>query len=160
VLGAEAARLRALRLASLAADAVAFGSTYARDAARPAQWWQRWAAQSEDGSGQRTFVLVDEHDRWLGLALVRREQQQPGTAVVLAMWVAPGVRGRGGAYALCDACAIWAKAQGLHELRLEVVVENATARRAYQAAGFEVRGESEWSQAERTLQVLIMTRPV
>jgi len=38
VLASEAGRLRELRLASLAADPDAFGSTYARDAARPASW--------------------------------------------------------------------------------------------------------------------------
>jgi hypothetical protein len=37
----DAAALREIRLASLAADPQAFGSTYARDAAHPASWWAR-----------------------------------------------------------------------------------------------------------------------
>ena len=62
---------RSLRLASLAADPEAFASTYAEDAGEPAERWQWWAAQSEDGRTQRTFVLVADDGRWLGLTLVR-----------------------------------------------------------------------------------------
>ena len=160
VLREETARLRELRLASLAADPEAFGGTYERDAARPAAWWERWSAESDAGSEQRTFVLADGDERWFGLALVRRDRDAPGRAVLYGMWVAPQVRGRRGALALTDACACWAKARGLHELTLTVVVGNEPALRAYRAAGFVVRGETTWSEAGRTLDELIMSRPV
>jgi hypothetical protein len=55
VLAGEHALLRKIRLASLAADPGAFGSTYARDSAQAPEWWERWAAQSEEGTTQRTF---------------------------------------------------------------------------------------------------------
>ena len=74
------AHLRYLRLASLESDPHTFGSTYARDAARPARWWERWAGESEDGTVQRTFLLVDRDDRWLGIALVRLDADITGRA--------------------------------------------------------------------------------
>ena len=160
VLAGEQDLLRALRLASLATDAEAFGSTYARDAGRPPEWWERWAAQSEDGTTQRTFVLVAADGRWLGLALVRLEDDKPGSATLNAMWIAPEARGRRAASLLCDACAAWAAKHGCNELTLTVVVDNHAARRAYEAAGFAVRGETTWSRDGRTLDALEMTRPL
>lgn len=158
MLAGEQARLRELRLAALAGDPAAFGSTYASDSAQAPVWWERWAAQSEDGTTQRTFVLVDDHDRWLGLALVRVDDDLPGSAALTAMWVSPEARGRGATALLCDACAAWAVARGLHELTLTVVVGNDVARRAYEAAGFTIRGETTRSRDERTLDELIMSR--
>ena len=76
VLSGEHDLLRQLRLASLAADPEAFASTYAEDAGEPAERWQWWAAQSEDGTTQRTFVLVADDGRWLGLTLVRLDGVQ------------------------------------------------------------------------------------
>jgi RimJ/RimL family protein N-acetyltransferase len=152
-------RLRELRLASLAADPTSFGATYARDAAQPPDFWRQWARQSEQGTRQRTFVLVDAHDRWLGLALVRFDDERPGAALLNAMWVSPAARGRGGAGALCDACAAWAADRGLREVTLNVLADNATARRAYVACGFVVRGTTTWSEHGRGLHEFIAERP-
>jgi GNAT superfamily N-acetyltransferase len=154
----EEAALREVRLASLVADPEAFGSTYARDAARPGDWWERWAEQSEEGTTERTFVLVDDDDRWLGLAFVRLDADDPDSAELNAMWVAPEARGRGAARMLCDACAAWATERGVRELTLCVVVDNDSARRAYEAAGFSISGQTTWSRHERSLDVLVMSR--
>jgi ribosomal protein S18 acetylase RimI-like enzyme len=132
----EAGELRTIRLAALAADPDAFGSTYAREVGRPPAWWERWAADSDDGRDARTFVAIDAAGRWLGLALVRRDAAEPGTAVLHAMWVAPEARRRGAARALCDACAGWARASGCHMLTLGVAEGNDAALAAYRAAGF------------------------
>ena len=156
----ESARLRDVRLAALAADPDAFAATHAHEAGLGEAWWQWWADQSEDGTEQRTFVLVDAADRWLGLALVRREEPGSATATLNAMWVAPEARGRRGALALCAACADWGRAQGMRELTLEVVIGNDSARRAYEAAGFAVRGETTWTGHGRTLHELLMVRPL
>jgi RimJ/RimL family protein N-acetyltransferase len=151
-------RLRELRLASLAADPDAFGSTYAREVDQPAARWEGWAALSEDGTTQRTFVLVGEDDRWLGLALARLDDAEPRSAVLNAMWVEPEARGRRAASVLCDACARWATEHGCHQLTLQVVVDNHAARRAYEAAGFAVCGQSTWSHGGRTLDEFDMAR--
>jgi RimJ/RimL family protein N-acetyltransferase len=158
VLAADRPLLRELRLAALAADPDAFGSTYGREAALPAEWWERWAAQSEEGTAQRTFVLVADDDRWTGLALVRLDDDSPGSAVLHAMWVSPEARGLRAAGLLCDACAAWAAGRGCDTLTLTVVVGNRAARRAYEGAGFAVRGRTKRSHDGRTLDELVMTR--
>jgi GNAT superfamily N-acetyltransferase len=105
VLGSESDRLRELRLLSLATDPDAFGSTHAYELEYPAERWTQRAADSEDGSSQRTFVAATEADEWTGMALVRGEADEPATAALFAMWVAPQARGQGVARLLCDAGA-------------------------------------------------------
>src|SRR4051812_16488826 len=124
----EGARLRELRLASLEADPDAFGATYARDAARPAAFWDDAAAASGAGGSQRTYVGTDDDDTWLALALVRRDDERPDEAVVNAMWVAPAARGRGLGRALCEACLAWAAGRGLPRVRIHVFAGNPAAR--------------------------------
>lgn len=158
VLSGEHGLLRELRLASLAADPEAFASTYAEDAGQPAEWWRWWAAQSENGTTQRTFVLVADDGRWLGLTLVRLDGDTPGSAVLHAMWIAPEARGRRAAGLLCEACAIWAAERGCRELTLTVVVDNQAARRAYELAGFAICGKTTWSHEGRTLDEVVMVR--
>ncbi len=158
VLASETAALREIRLAALRSDPDAFGSTYDRDAARPAEWWDEWARESGAGDEQRTFVVVDDEDRWLGTSLVRADADATGSAVLLAMWVAPEARGQGAARMLCDACAAWAAEHGFGALNVPVVVENEAARRAYESAGFVFSHASTWTGGGRTLDELILTR--
>jgi len=160
VVAGEQARLRELRLRSLASNPEAFGSTHARDSARAPEWWERWATQSEDGTTQRTFVLVDEDDRWLGLALARIDDERPRSATLNAMWVSPEARGRRAGVLLCEACATWASDRGLDELTLTVVVGNEPALRSYEAAGFAILGQRRWSHDGRALDELVMSRPL
>jgi GNAT superfamily N-acetyltransferase len=158
VLAGEQALLRHLRLASLAADPDAFGSTYERDASQPSKWWERWAAQSEDGTTERTFLLVDDEDHGLGLARVRLNDDDPALADLTAMWVKPEARGRRASVLLCEACAAWATERGADELVLMIVVDNAAAQRAFEAAGFAIRRRTTWSRDARSLEVFVMSR--
>jgi ribosomal protein S18 acetylase RimI-like enzyme len=135
ITAADTARLKAFRLDALRADPDAFMATHASELARQQTWWSDWAAASEAGTAQRTYVAVEAEDRWLGFALVRDAGEE---AELNAMWVAPAARGRRVAAALCDACADWARARGFAQLRLFVYAGNAPARRAYEAAGFEL----------------------
>ena len=134
----EADRLRELRLASLQADPHAFGATYESDAARPASWWERGARLSDAGEEQRTFVVVGDDGRWLGMALVRPDEDARH-AVLNAMWVAPEARDRGNAQALCEACAQWAAAHGFSALLTAVVVGNEPARKTYESSRLRLR---------------------
>ncbi len=136
----EAARLREIRLACLAADPDAFTSTHASEAARPAEWWTRWATRSAEGVDQATFVVTDDDDRWHGLALVRADDEHPGEAVINSMWVAPEARGSGAGRALCDACIAWAAERGLAAVNLCVMLGNEAARRLYETSGFVETG--------------------
>ena len=148
----EGPRLRELRLACLAADPAAFTSNYADEAARPDEWWTRWAALSAAGIEQRTFVVVDEDDGWHGLALVRAEDERPGEAVINSMWVAPDARGRGAGRDLVAACVDWAAERGFTAVNLAVIEGNDAATRLYGAAGF--------TALDRAGAILNLSRPL
>jgi ribosomal protein S18 acetylase RimI-like enzyme len=137
----EGRRLRELRLACLAADPAAFTSNYADEAARPDEWWTRWAALSAAGIEQRTFVVVDEDDGWHGLALVRADDDRPAEAVINSMWVAPDARRRGAGRDLVAACVDWAAERGFTAVNLCVLRGNDAALRLYEAAGLTLRKE-------------------
>lgn len=127
----------------MAEDPDAFGSTLARDTARPGAEWEAWAAASEAGEEQRTFVVDDERGGpLLGLAMVVADAERDGNATIYAMWVAPSARGARTGLLLCEACGRWAVERGLTELRLGVFAHNARARRAYANAGFAVVGSA------------------
>lgn len=158
VLADEYARLRELRLCALADSAEAFESTHAGEAAHSVEWWQRWAGSSEDGVGERTFVIVDREDRWLGMAFARLRGEKPGVAWLGGMWISPDVRGRGGAHLLCEACIAWAQERGAEQLLLAVVVGNDVAQRAYRAAGFEIQERTTQSYGGRVLDEFVMSR--
>lgn len=159
MVGGDAGRLRAIRLATLAADAGSFGSSLARERELPEDWWAGWASASEDGAEQRTFVAVDGEGRWVGIALARRDEEAPDGAVLNAMWVAPQARGQGVAGSLCDACARWAAARGLRRLALSAVAGNASALRAYAAAGFVRVGVRERTVGDgRRLDEVLLAR--
>ena len=91
---------------------------------QPGAAWEGWAARSEDGTQERTFVLVGDDDRWLGLALVRLDDSNDGSAILKCNVGPPQARGRRGAGALCDACAAWATEHGCRQVTLQVVVDN------------------------------------
>lgn len=151
VLAHEADRLREIRLRSLAGDADAFGSTYEHALTLPADWWERGARRSDQGV-QRTFVVVDEDDAWLGIALVRPHDESPDDAVINAMWVAPEARRMGAGRALLEACVEWAREQRFRSVYLHVRVANAVARAAYAAAGFAfVRAKRDEHVLKRSL---------
>ncbi|MDQ2761905.1 MAG: GNAT family N-acetyltransferase [Actinomycetota bacterium] len=116
------------------------------------------AAASERGDAQRTFVVVDAADRWLGLAVAYRDEELEHRARLGAMWVRPQARGAGAAGRLVDACAEWARARGLRELRLGVFAANQAARRAYEHAGFVTREHTTWTRDEQTFAVAVMIR--
>jgi RimJ/RimL family protein N-acetyltransferase len=158
VLAGEHGRLRKLRLAALASSPEAFGSTHAGSLAHPPDLWERGAAESERGTRERTFVLVDRKDHWLGMAFTRLDAERRHLAWLGGMWIAPEARGRGGAGLLCQACIDWAGERKARELTLTVVVGNDVAKRAYEAAGFAVRERLLSDYGGRTLDEFVMTR--
>jgi RimJ/RimL family protein N-acetyltransferase len=135
VRASEARRLREIRLRALATDPAAYSSTYARELERPDSWWEGGAQRSEDGV-ERRFVAVADDGEWVGLALVRPDEDSPGDAVINAMWVAPEARGRGVGRALCEACVAWAAEHGFPAVNLDAKIDNAAAIALYLAVGF------------------------
>ena len=160
VIRGDHARLREVRLASLATDPDAFSAVRDEEAALPEQYWEEAATRSEEGTHQRSFVVLDTNGRWLGVAVVRLDESDPGSAVLNAMWVAPEIRHRRAAGLLSDACAAWAREHDARKLTLTVTVSNKQAQRAFAKAGFSPAGEAKSSVGGRELDQIVMWRPL
>jgi RimJ/RimL family protein N-acetyltransferase len=151
VLAHEWPRLKEIRLLALETDPAAYGSTYESELARPDEWWVTGVAGSEAGETRRNFIIEDG-ERWLGLALVREDDDAPGDAVINAMWVAPEIRGQGYSRHLCEACIAWAREHGYPRITLNAKLDNASAIAAYRSAGFEpIRTEGDELVLSRSL---------
>lgn len=72
-----------------------------------------------------------------GLILVRHAADE---AEIFTIGVAPAVRRQGVAYALLETACIALKALKVKRLLLEVAVDNLSAQRFYEEAGFETAG--------------------
>jgi ribosomal protein S18 acetylase RimI-like enzyme len=144
VAAGEADTLRAVRLRALADAPLAFGSTYAREAAYPRERWAAWASESADGRGQATFLAVDgESDAVVGLAFTVIDAADDALAHLFSMWVAPEARRSGAGGALVDAVVRWATAAGAQRVRTAVTVGNDAAARLYERGGFRDTGLRE-----------------
>lgn len=126
-------RLRLVRLRALEDAPDAFGSTFDEAAAKPVSDRR---AQLRDLA---TFVAV--HDG-VDVGMVRGgpDQDRPGTAFLLSMWVVPEARGQGVGSALIDAVVAWARGAGFSRLVLEVGDGNCAAIALYARKGFTPTG--------------------
>jgi len=129
----DEAMLRDLRLQALADAPEAFGSTYERELARTVDDWRRWLSPGA------TFI-VEDHEAARGLVACARDATDATIVHLMAMWVAPAVRGSGAADALVKEVITWARADGARLVRLQVVEHNAPARRLYERHGFRATG--------------------
>ncbi len=122
---------RAIRLEALADTPIGFGELHADALARTDEEWQeRWRTQT---SGPRLLAFAG--DRVVGMA--GGYVPEDGRHVLVAVYVRPGARGQGVLDALVAAVAAWAAPDDLH---LDVHVDNAPARRAYERLGWAYNG--------------------
>jgi ribosomal protein S18 acetylase RimI-like enzyme len=131
----DAAAYRAIRLESLRDAPDAYGSVHADWANAPVQ---TFADRTRSG-----FVVgAFDGDVLVGLAAMDREKggNTRHRALVTAVYVRPEARGRGMTVAMMDFVAAHAVAEGIMQLELHVLVTNAPAIRAYEAAGFDRAG--------------------
>jgi ribosomal protein S18 acetylase RimI-like enzyme len=129
----ETDRLRKIRLLSLKDSPDAFGSTYQEVAAFPED---RWRSQLQT---LPTFVAVlNGVDN--GIVRSAPHTEQPHTAYLISMWVAPQARGQGIGAALIDALIEWGKAEGYQRLILDVGDSNDFAIALYIRKGFKPTG--------------------
>lgn len=137
VLAGEWRGLKDLRLSALSdpVSRLAFGATYADEAAFPEATWRRRAAEST------TFVGVDPDGRWVGMATVLLEDG-PQTHVV-GMYVRPEHRGTGLSERLLRSAVAWSwERPEIGRVRLWVVGENERALAFYTRLGFVKTGRS------------------
>lgn len=139
---------REIRLASLAADPTAFGSTWSREVEFTEQRWRDrlvsvvFAAELADATVGTIGGVYGETD--------------PQALSIVGMWVRPEVRGQGVAGALLGALREFAVRDGAKELRLWVTENNMSARRLYERWDFEPTGEREPLLSDPTIPVIEM----
>jgi ribosomal protein S18 acetylase RimI-like enzyme len=126
---------RDVRLASLLDSPLAFGSTYAAEAAFTDD---HWLARVHSGSSTWLAVRAD-----LPVGTVtsfRFPEQGEDETCLVGMWVAGHARGTGVADALVTRVLDDARARGLARVTLDVAVGNGRARAFYERMGFRPTG--------------------
>jgi ribosomal protein S18 acetylase RimI-like enzyme len=66
--------------------------------------------------------------------------EEPGTARIWSMWVAPSERRRGIGRGLIESALAWARSEGFRKVSLGVTESNAPASELYRTAGFRPTG--------------------
>jgi ribosomal protein S18 acetylase RimI-like enzyme len=130
------ARLRDVRLRALEGDPEAFLETRARAATFTED---RWRERATPGDRSTSFA-AEREGRFDGLvgAFVADD---PATVFLVAMWVAPALRGSGLAAELVEHVVGWARARGAERVALSVERDNERAARLYERCGFAETGE-------------------
>jgi ribosomal protein S18 acetylase RimI-like enzyme len=123
---------RAARLAALTEAPQAFGSKLADwqgDGDREDRWRARLALEGSCN------LLAWRADAPAGMAS-GIPGEEPGSAELISMWVAPAARGQHVGDTLIGAIESWVIAAGHLEIRLWVKADNAAAIRLYERHGF------------------------
>ncbi len=149
---------RDLRLAALRTDPIAFGETLDRALAHPDALWRDRLAD-----GDRLLRFAERDGRLVGLAGAIPDDDRPGVALIVSVFVEPSARGRGVARRLVSTLLEeLADRDDVLTARLFVNDTNAAAITVYASLGFAVVGvEPDGIQhAGRSYDELIMERPV
>jgi GNAT superfamily N-acetyltransferase len=121
---------RELRLAALTEAPYAFGSQLADWADAPED---RWRERLSVPDAYQVIASLDGTP--VGMAGGFRAEE-PGTAELVSMWIAPAGRGQGVGDALMTAIEDWARGTGATVLKLSVVDGNDPAHNLYLRSGF------------------------
>ena len=120
--------LREVRLRALADSPGAFLDTVELASTFPESRWRERATPSdaqacflrEEGSGMVSCFIAED----------------PGTVFLVAMWVAPALRGTGIARELVERVVAWSRVRGAARVCLSVEPGNDQAARLYEKCGF------------------------
>ncbi|MEO8700691.1 MAG: dihydropteroate synthase [Kofleriaceae bacterium] len=138
VLPSEWRRWRDLRLRALSDAPDAFGDTHADVMTRDDAAWQAGVA----ARAARACLFAEEAGTPIGMTVVVLGED-PATANLFAMWVAPEARRSGAGRRLLDAAIRWSRLAGARVLALRVTDTNTAARALYQSRGFVDTGVLE-----------------
>ncbi len=145
-------RWRELRLEMLRDTPIAYLETLAEAERLGEAQWRARTRRAAQGAG---FVAVDPGSgRWVGT--MSAYEPEPGVAVLVSVYVAPGWRGGSAAPALLEACAAWARGRGHRTLRLLVHEDNVRAVAFYARRGFVATGHREPYPLDRSRDELEM----
>jgi GNAT superfamily N-acetyltransferase len=124
-------RLRDVRLRALAQDAAAFVDTYANASTFPDE---RWRERATPRDTQASFAF-ERDGRFDGLVSCFITDD-PATVFLVAMWVAPDLRGTGAAQQLVESVLEWARGRLARRVCVSVEGDNPRAARLYEKCGF------------------------
>jgi ribosomal protein S18 acetylase RimI-like enzyme len=132
---------KAVRLWALQDAPKAFGSTYERESQfTDSEWLQR--AKNLCSPRAIGYLSIDQ-GLLCGIAGAFQDEHDPLQATLVSMWVAPAYRQSGVGRALIRAILAWARARGMHTLRLMVTADNSAAIAFYERNGFSFTGKTE-----------------
>src|SRR5688572_26675743 len=130
----EGPRLQSIPLRALQDAPDAFDTTFEEASANPPEAWTKQLVSLP------TFVAVKD-GRDVAMVRCARDQHNADTGWILSMWVAPEVRRAHVGAALVDLVVVWARANGISRLVLDVADLNAPAIALYEAKGFMPNGK-------------------
>jgi len=120
-----------VRLRALAQDPAAFIETHASAAEFPDDRWRERATPTE----RQASFGYDVEGRFDGLVSCF-VADDPATLFLVAMWVAPELRGTGAARELVESVLQWGRERGAERVCLSVEGDNPRAARLYEKCGF------------------------
>jgi ribosomal protein S18 acetylase RimI-like enzyme len=123
--------LRAVRLRALASDPDTFLDTVANARRLSDQHWRERARSSD-----RNITFVHELDGTFDGMVSAFVADDPETAYLVGMWVAPKLRGKGVAPELVEHVVEWARIHLRSRVVLSVEGDNGRAARLYEKCGF------------------------
>jgi ribosomal protein S18 acetylase RimI-like enzyme len=124
-------RLRDVRLRALEQAPEAFLETHASASTFPDELWMERSSPDDEGC---SFAVYRE-GRFDGLVSCFTADD-PGTVFLVAMWVAPELRGTGVASELVEQVVDWAREHRAERVCLSVEPGNTRAARLYEKCGF------------------------
>jgi ribosomal protein S18 acetylase RimI-like enzyme len=124
-------RLRDVRLRALATDPQAFLETLDHARKLPDVHWRERATPTETGA-----TFVEERDGSFVAMVTLFVADDPATAYLVGMWVAPELRGAGIAVQLVEQVLGWAREHRRARVVLSVEPGNDRAARLYEKCGF------------------------
>jgi GNAT superfamily N-acetyltransferase len=145
---------RAVRLEALADAPHAYGSSLAREEALGEADWRRYL---EPTNG--VMVVARLGERVVG-AIGGYTAPGADAVMLIAMWVRPGLRGRGVGDALVGEILAWARETGWSRVELRVADGNPAARRLFERHGFAPTGRSEPLESDPTTRAEFLARSV
>lgn len=135
----EGPTLRTVRLAALASDPLAFGSTFQEEEPRPAGHWAQRAEAGATTGTDAIFFIADPEAAPYGMVGAFTHE---GSRYLWGMWVAPERRGQRAGEALLDAVLEWCRQNpGEKPVRLDVNPSQIAALKMYQRHGFRRSAE-------------------
>jgi ribosomal protein S18 acetylase RimI-like enzyme len=146
--------VRAIRLRALEDSPTAFASRLDQERQRPEAFWR----ERLEEAGSATFLALESEEA-VGLVTVFLDDDDPGSAHLVSMWVAPDHRRRGVGRQLIEAVLGWAREERAERVKLWVTETNEAAGLLYREMGFVETGARQPLPSDTNLAEREMARP-